>query len=358
MNKRTLGIALLATLLTLPTCAQQTLKEKLKDFATVPQFGGYLVGRAQYTNDKTSSNGGGFDLRMVRAYVKGTILHDWNYYIQMEFSGAPGVDKGVRLLDAYCEWKKFPEFSVKLGQMKRIFTFENPYSPWDIGYGNYSQLVQKLAGMSDRVGEHSSGGRDAGIVIQGDLFPAENHRWLHYQVGIYNGQGINHSDENKQKDVIGGIWVSPTKDLQIGVFGWTGRYTNDDITVNRNRMAYGIKYESDWTFRAEYASSQGGKTTNIYAAERADAWYVTVGAPIAKKLKAYVTWDVYRDEKTSDTQNALYTFSLNYKLWKNLMIQANYTYTDGSNAEYSDEGIRSVTKNNYHTAMLQLYVRF
>ena len=89
---------------------------------------------------------------MVRAYVKGTILHDWNYYIQMEYSGAPGVDKGVRLLDAYGEWKKFPEFSVKFGQMKRVFTFENPYSPWDIGYGNYSQLVQKLAGMSDRVG--------------------------------------------------------------------------------------------------------------------------------------------------------------------------------------------------------------
>ena len=198
---------LLAALLVLPACAQL----KLKEIASVPQFGGYLVGRAQYTNDRTSKNGGGFDLRMVRGYVKGTILKEWNYYIQLEYSGAPGVDKGVRLLDAYGEWKRFPEFSVKFGQMKRVFTFENPYSPWDTGFGNYSQLVQKLAGMSDRVGEHSSGGRDAGIVVQGDLFPAEDHRWLHYQVGVYNGQGINHSDENKQKDVIGGLWVSPTK---------------------------------------------------------------------------------------------------------------------------------------------------
>lgn len=105
MNKKTLCTAILAALITMPACAQQTFKEKLKDFATVPQFGGYLVGRAQYTNDQTSKSGGGFDLRMVRAYVKGTILHDWNYYIQMEYSGAPGVDKGVRLLDAYGEWK-------------------------------------------------------------------------------------------------------------------------------------------------------------------------------------------------------------------------------------------------------------
>lgn len=345
---------LLAALLVLPACAQL----KLKEIASVPQFGGYLVGRAQYTNDRTSKNGGGFDLRMVRGYVKGTILKEWNYYIQLEYSGAPGVDKGVRLLDAYGEWKRFPEFSVKFGQMKRVFTFENPYSPWDTGFGNYSQLVQKLAGMSDRVGEHSSGGRDAGIVVQGDLFPAEDHRWLHYQVGVYNGQGINHSDENKQKDVIGGLWVSPTKELQIGAFGWTGRYTRKNVTVDRNRMAYGIKYEGDWTVRAEYATSQGGKTDNRFAATRADAWYVSVGAPLCKKLKAYAVWDVYRDEKTSDTQNALYTLALNYRLWKNLMIQGTYSYTDGSQAAYSDTGERSVSKNNYHTAMLQLYVRF
>lgn len=345
---------LLAALLVLPACAQL----KLKEIASVPQFGGYLVGRAQYTNDRTSKNGGGFDLRMVRGYVKGTILKEWNYYIQLEYSGAPGVDKGVRLLDAYGEWKRFPEFSVKFGQMKRVFTFENPYSPWDTGFGNYSQLVQKLAGMSDRVGEHSSGGRDAGIVVQGDLFPAEDHRWLHYQVGVYNGQGINHSDENKQKDVIGGLWVSPTKELQIGAFGWTGRYTRNNVTVDRNRMAYGIKYEGDWTVRAEYATSQGGKTDNRFAVTRADAWYVSVGAPLCKKLKAYAVWDVYRDEKTSDTQNALYTLALNYRLWKNLMIQGTYSYTDGSQAAYSDTGERSVSKNNYHTAMLQLYVRF
>ena len=345
---------LLAALLVLPACAQL----KLKEIASVPQFGGYLVGRAQYTNDRTSKNGGGFDLRMVRGYVKGTILKEWNYYIQLEYSGAPGVDKGVRLLDAYGEWKRFPEFSVKFGQMKRVFTFENPYSPWDTGFGDYSQLVQKLAGMSDRVGEHSSGGRDAGIVVQGDLFPAEDHRWLHYQVGVYNGQGINHSDENKQKDVIGGLWVSPTKELQIGAFGWTGRYTRNNVTVDRNRMAYGIKYEGDWTVRAEYATSQGGKTDNRFAATRADAWYVSVGAPLCKKLKAYAVWDVYRDEKTSDTQNALYTLALNYRLWKNLMIQGTYSYTDGSQAAYSDTGERSVSKNNYHTAMLQLYVRF
>lgn len=354
MKLSQLTIILFAALTALPVTAQVNLKE----FATVPKFGGYVIGRYQYTNSESSVNDGGFDVRMVRMYVDGIILKHWNYRVQMEYSGEPGTDKGVRLLDAFGEWKKYPEFSVKFGQMKRVFTFENPYNPWNVGSGSFSQLAMKLSGFSDRVGEHSSNGRDVGVVVQGDLFPAEDHRWLHYQVGVYNGQGTNHADANKQKDVIGGLWVSPVKDLQVGAFGWTGRFTKNGVTVNRNRLSYGVKYESDWTVRAEYASSQGKKATNAFAADKADAWYATVGVPATKKLKIYGTWDVYRDEKTRDTQNSLYTLALNYWLWKNLMIQANYTYTDADNAVYASTGERSIAHSNYHTASLQLYVRF
>ena len=143
MNTKKLAAAILIALSVAP--AQAQLKN-LEKYASVPKFGAYVVGRYQYTTDKTSDNaGGGFDLRMIRAYVSGTILNDWGYHLQAEFSGAPGVDKGVRMLDAYGEWKKYPEINIKFGQMKRVFTFENPYNPWDVGYGNYSQLVQKLA---------------------------------------------------------------------------------------------------------------------------------------------------------------------------------------------------------------------
>ena len=45
MNGKTFITALLALTLTAPACAQ--LKEKLKEIATIPQFGGYQVGRAQ-----------------------------------------------------------------------------------------------------------------------------------------------------------------------------------------------------------------------------------------------------------------------------------------------------------------------
>ena len=119
------------------------------------------------------------------------------------------------MVDAWAEWEKYSFIKVKFGQFKRGFTFENPMNPWDIGFGAYSQATDKLAGMNDRVGEHSSNGRDLGLQVQGDLFKSQKdgHAWLHYQIGAYNGQGINHADRNDNKDLIGGLWLSPVKRL-------------------------------------------------------------------------------------------------------------------------------------------------
>lgn len=345
-------------IITLLCIAPLSAQAKLSEIFSMPQFGGYFIGRYMYTGSEDDPHNGGFDIRTVRLYADGTLLKDWKYRIQLEASGAPGVDKGVRLLDAYGEWNKYPEFAVRFGQMKRPFSFENPYHPWNVGWGNYSQIILKLSGFNDRVGEHSSGGRDAGIVLQGDLFPTSTHRWFHYQIGLFNGQGINHSDANKNKDVIGGIWISPIKSLQIGTFGWTGRYTANKEKVSRNRMAFGVKYEDEWTVRAEYITSQGGKATDTRYAEKADGWYATVGIPFAGKWKAYGIWDVYRDEKTADSQNSNYAMALNYKLCKDLMLQATYYYTRASHVTYTDSNERKTNKSRYNTLQMQLYIRF
>lgn len=335
---------------------------KLADIASNAKLGGYIIGNYTYYDDEVKDQNAGFNLRLARVYVSGSIMKDWKYRLQMEVNGAPDVDKGPRIIDAYGEWVKHPEFTVRFGQMKRVFTFENPYNPWNQGFGSYAQVISKLAGFSDRVGEHGSGGRDAGVVVQGDLFPAstDNHRFLHYQVGVYNGQGVNHNDANRNKDIIGGLWVSPIKALQIGAFGWAGRYTNtnNNVKVDRNRMAFGLKYETDWTVRAEYIASEGSKSNQLYAANKADGWYTALGVPVNKQFKVYGKWDVYRDEKTSDTQTSIYGISLNYWLSTNLMFQGGYNFTTAKNAVYSSDGSRSTTENNYNMLQLQMYVRF
>ena len=341
--------------------AQQSTAEKAKqDLLQKTTFGGYVMGKASVT-DQDQSTHSSFDLRMARAYVNGQVL-DLKYRLQMEVTGG-GVgetnEKSVRIVDAYGEWAKYKYFTVRFGQFKRAFTFENPMNPWDIGFGAYSQLITKLAGMSDRVGEHSSGGRDIGVQVAGDLLPVGNdkHNFLHYQLALYNGQGINQKEKNNGKDLIGGAYVYPIKELAIGVFGWNGSFTKNEITVDRRRMAVGLKYESKWTVRAEYATSKGYKisdytedgTLKATACDKADAWYMTIGAPLSKKLKVYAKWDVYRDTREWDSMKALYCLTANYYFHKNFKLQANYSYTRD----------KSTTKDGrYNTFDLQMYWRF
>ncbi len=328
-------------------------KKFLKKMDPSIKFGGYIVGKYSVTDQSGKDSNGGFDLRFVRLYLNGYCFQDFYYRLQMEVNGAPGPDKGPRVVDAFIEWQKYDFLRIKLGQFKRPFGFENPYSPLVVGHGSYSQATMKLASINDRIGEHKSSGRDLGVQVQGDLFPAaDGHKWLHYQVGFFNGQGINHTDKDNFKDLIGGLWISPVKDLAIGGFGWNGKYTNESApnnSVARKRWGAGLKYESKWTVRGEYISSVGGVASKPTAPDRSDGWYATVGAPIIKNLKVYGRWDCYRDAKTWNSLKTNYGISANYNLGKNLIFQANYAFTD-------DRG--TTGDRFYNTFDVQVYARF
>ena len=326
---------------------------KVTKWISAPKFGGYVIGSYKYSSAEGKKSGDGFGLRLIRLYVDGTILKDFNYRLQIETKGTTHVK------DAFIEWAHWKEFKVKIGQFKRAFTFENPYNPWDVGVGDYSQLVKKLAGFGDYCGtadgadfKGSNGGRDIGLQFQGDLFPIgkDGHRLIHYQAAIYNGQGINAADKNSQKDLIGTIQFQPIKDLYIGAFGWTGRYNVNGKTVNRDRYGFGVKYEHDgWSARAEYAHHSGGKGEVANGMGRADAWYATVGVPCTPWLKIYAKYDAYR-EGTWSTMNSIYSIAPNIQLHKNLMFQLQYNFVN--------KRLGMAGHENYHEAWVETYVRF
>ena len=325
------------------------------------------MGKYSISDREGQATNGGFDLRFIRLYADGHVYRDFYYKLQMEVNNAPGENKGPRVLDAFIEWQKFDFMRIKLGQFKRSFGFENPMSPLAIGMGSYSQATMKLASINDRNGEgayNKSSGRDVGLQVQGDLLPAaDGHKWLHYQVGVFNGQGINHTDKDHHKDLIGGLWLSPVKNLCIGGFGWNGKYTNEKYTgeentlksVKRVRWGAGLKYESDWTVRGEYMSSVGGVTTNASAPDRSDAWYATLGVPVAKHFKVYGRYDCYRTDRHSWASLCTnYGLSGNYTLGKNLIFQLNYTFTDDRSARHATKR----SDSRYNTVDVQVTARF
>lgn len=353
------------------------VQKVLDDTQSDIKFGGYIIGKYSINDRKHQSSNSTFDLRLVRLYVDGHAFKDFYYKLQLQMNGAPGEDKGPRIVDAFVEWQKFKEFRVKIGQFKRSFGYENPMNPLNVGFGAYSQATTKLIGFSDRVGEHACNGRDQGVQVQGDFFPAaDGHRWLHYQVGLFNGQGVNHSDKDNHKDLIGGIWVSPVKGMRVGGFGWNGKYVNEGYkasglgsdydsqlkSVKRQRWAVSAEYEGDWMVRGEYVWSKGkkiGRVKNGVDAEGvqlykdspnySDAWYIQAGAPKFYGFKLMGRWDCYRDNKEWNSLKQIYEVSLTYYFNKNLFIQAEYDIThDKTLAE----------DRTYNTFGVQVYCRF
>jgi hypothetical protein len=311
-------------------------------------------GMVQYqASDKENAEQNSFQLRLVRVALDGRAADDFAYKAQMQINGnsfdtdASGKTNSltIRLVDLWGEWQKFDFFKVKAGQFKRPFTFENPMHPITQGFMSYSQNVSKLAGFADRTGEHACNGRDIGLQVQGDFLKVADRNWLHYQVGVFNGEGINVKDRNNRKDIIGGLWVMPVEGMRIGAFGWNGYREG---VGEKNRYALSADYvKNDWTFRSEYVHSQG-YGADVTKGDKADGFYALCIAPIQKnKCHVKARYDLYRDQKTWGSSKTYYEVGADYLFSKNLQL----------NVEYARVNERA-GHHNYNLIDVELDVRF
>ena len=341
--------------------AQENTKKWYDNF----KFSGY--GMLQYqAEDKEGSEHNEFNLRLARFILDGKMGDfDWRAQIQGTNAKGPG-EPTVQLVDLYAEWRKHPEFRIKAGQFERAFTFESLTHPITQGWYTYGLVINNLVGYGDRTGEKSSGGRDIGLQVQGALFPQDDgHRLLHYQLGVYNGEGINKKDADNKKDIIGGAWVMPMKGLRIGAFGWTGTKAEMTMTsaaapsgsvtlksVRKNRYAFSAEYDKDeYTFRAEYIHSQGWGTNEAWG-DKADGWYAFGIVPVIKsKLHAKARYNVYRRSADWESSKTMYEVGVNYFFSKNMQINFEY-------ARVNDRTIANPDKHNYNFVDAEFDFRF
>lgn len=339
---------LLAALMMGATLGAQAQSEWFKNV----KFSGY--GMVQYqASDKDGAESNAFNLRLVRMALEGRAHEDFYWKVQMQINGNTyDPDKSstdIRLVDLFGEWQKYEFFKVKAGQFKRPFTFENPMHPITQGFMSYSQNVSKLAGFSDRCGGNASNGRDIGVQIQGDFLKnADGRNLLHYQVGVFNGEGINQKDKDNRKDIIGGAWVMPVKGMRIGAFGWTGSRAG---VGEKNRYALSGEYaQNDWTFRTEYIHSQGWNAA--HTSDKADGIYALCIAPIQKnKMHVKARYDLYREAKEWGQSKTMYEVGADYMFTKNLQINLEY-------ARVNDRTIANADKHNYNMVDVELDFRF
>jgi hypothetical protein len=385
-------IMALMTLAVTTAGAQEKKTIELPAWLNNVKLSGYGMTQYQYSGQKGKKSNS-FNIRMGRIALEGRIANDFYWKTQIQFNGnTSDLGSSPRMVDLFAEWQKYNYFKVKIGQFKNPFTFENPMHPIDQGFMGYSQNVSKLAGFSDRSGKHASNGRDIGLQLQGDFLKNANGRnLLHYQIGVFNGQGINAKDVDNQKNVIGGVWVMPVAGMRIGAFGWTGSYarkgewletvkvpagTNfvEDREIaqsgvrklSQNRYAFSFEYKTnDWTVRSEYIHSTGmafaksitnhgdaaSKDCNLNKeiGNKAQGVYGLVIAPIvSKKLYAKARYDMYEANGKTDMMRTQYEVGLNYHINKNFTILSEYAFVND----------RASADHNYSMADVEVCFRF
>ena len=355
-------ILLLTLTLSIGIHAQEPTEEKkgLPEWLQNIKFSGY--GMLQYQGeDKEGDHSNSFNLRLLRLVLDGKIGNvAWRAQIQGTSNPGPG-NATVFLNDLYLEWQKYEFLRIKAGQFKRAFSYESPTNPITQGWYSYALSINSLVGYGDRTGEKASGGRDIGIQIQGDLLKnSAGRNLLHYQVGVYNGEGINAKDKDNKKDIIGGLWVMPVKGLRIGAFGWTGTRGELEMTMldgtktvlksaRKNRYALSAEYQrGEYTFRSEYVHSQGWGSNEAWGT-KADGFYVFGIVPVVShRLQAKARYNLYRPAKEWSTSKTMYEVGLNYFFSKNFQL----------NMEYARVNDRSLANHDYNFVDVQLDFRF
>ena len=395
--KKGIILALMA-LTTVSASAQKKQTIELPSWLSNVKLSGYGMIQYQYSGQKNAESNS-FNIRMGRIALEGRIADDFYWKTQIQFNGnTSNLGSSPRMVDLFAEWQKYDYFKVKIGQFKNPFTFENPMHPIDQGFMGYSQNVSKLAGFSDRAGEHASNGRDIGLQLQGDFLKNANGRnLLHYQIGVFNGQGTNTKDVDNQKNVIGGVWLMPVSGMRIGAFGWTGSYarkgnwtetvadptssvapgttkeithTNEVRSLNQNRYAFSFEYKKDgWTVRSEYIHSTGKafakSITNFNDAnakdcnlnekigDKAQGVYGLVIAPLAQlpknsRIDVKARYDMYQPNGKNNMQKTQYEAGLNFHIGKRISILTEYALVND----------KTLAKHNYSMADAEFCFRF
>ena len=283
--------------------------------ARLPKFSGYVQAGYQYTD--TSSD---FFLKRVRLSLAGDIVAGkLDYKIQFEFCKP-------QLVDASIQYRPLPQLNLKVGQYKVPFSIENTeYIPTKLEFIEYPLVVRKLMGFSDVCGL-SATGRDLGATLCGGFFERDGYRILNYDLGVFNGEGMNTLDKNKSKDIAARLTLKPAAGLSICGSYYRGEYGASYF--RRERYGVGACYDrGPLVVRGEWIGGCTGRADGCFDS---NGWYAMAGwrAPHDLTPVARVESFTEDDRIGSASRQTNYTVGLLWTPVKYLRCQLNYTYEE------------------------------
>ena len=273
---------------------------------------GYIQAGYDYLWNEDGTTTSTFHLRRARISLQGDI-----------YKGAKGAKVSYRLqidlckelpiMDLWVKYQPINQFGVQFGQFKVPVSIENTdYNATKLEFINYANTVQRLVRMSssDLQGINSSG-RDIGAMLYGGFIKKDGFSIINYEVGVFNGSGINTKDKNKSKDIAARLTIQPLQKLKIAAYYMGGetdasslieKYPTmvvDNSGVNTKYLGYnryggGFDFNNKHIFaRSEYIGGQTG-------AMRAEGVYAQVGYKFLNKCSIGVRFDYFDENKADD----------------------------------------------------------
>lgn len=313
----------------------------------IPRISGYVQAGYEWSDESSS-----FFIKRVRLDLRGALARTLDYRVQLEFASSP------KIVDAYLHYKPFRQLNFKLGEYKIPFTIENTdYVPLKFELIEYPLALQRLMGFAEPIGGRYVGGamqggetlkdtgRDMGLTLHGSFFPCGERALLSYDVGVFNGAGINLRDNNRSKDVVARLTLRPVRGLTLSGSWYGGEYGAD--CLERQRVSAGVCYDRGrGVVRGEWIGGRTGyAATEEYAAGTFDSsgWYVLGGVRVTPSLMPVVRYDtLLPDTASADSRQTNWTAGILWHPVRPLRCQLNYTYEHYAAPGMTDRNVVAV----------------
>ncbi len=351
------------TILLLPSVpkmlnAQGCMETESDDAITVmgyiqPQFTNVFFEKDKYGNTLYKPNN--FFFKRARIGVMGSIPYDISYYVMAELS--PAATGYPFLLDAFVTYSPFGKYvRFSIGQFKSPVGLELNTPCHALHTIRRSTVVNYLASPFRDLGFMILGSSDS-LFGRKDLFT--------YKLAIMNGTGINHWDDNKYKDFVARLVISPWEWLKIGGSYRYGKEGKADADGQKTRTRYGadISVEThNFLLQGEYLYGEdlgligggggcGGKKSTNATLEtyKKHGFFVMAAYMTPWNLQPVIKYETYDPDGTSykylyveqDFIQSTITFGLNYFLNDWTRIQVNYLYNaeENSTVEFPNDAL-------------------
>lgn len=280
-----------------------------------------------------------FLLRRARLFATGTFAEDFSFKLESDFGNnslAAKTGLSGQLTDAYVSWTKFPSASLRLGQFKTPFGYEQLLADTKL----YT-IERSLPNDSLTLG------RQIGGMLYGDVADKR----VSYSLAAYNGTGVNLSSNDNQKfmwvgRVAGVLLDTKAGSQKVKVTAGADYFTTEDkgtFTGRREGESFDLQgVVGPAELQAEWLQNDKHPTSGL--ATTARGWAVLGAYTFLPKWQGIVRYESYdTNTATANTTTELWTYGVNYFL-KGDDLKLSLDYLVGRQPPPAPQGERVIAR--------------